>query len=342
MGHNGHMLLGVDIGFGDVKATVFYDGKQTTIKFPTAISPCQRSEIRGLDNTQDQFIYKSRKFLLSYDALFSDTIISTRSLQFLKEFTPIFLFKVLVELSKELNIPLERLVHQPKKICLGLPLEFFFLEKNAIRGSIETFMVTYILKGKSTSYTVSCPNVDVRAQGQGVMTDFLITEKGLRTGHLESNVLVVDIGFNTVDVLSFIRGRASSNGSYMMNGQGVCRITRELGIEIKQEQGVTLSEQKLKEVLRTRQLKIKNQDLPLNSTIDMVVTEYVAHLIHELETKSQQTMNDAETLIVAGGGAYYLSGQLKSLFTDNFLHIPGQPEFANARGYMKKLKVVDS
>lgn len=331
-------LMGIDIGFGDVKSSINYNGKKFTIKFPTAITRHQRSEIRGLDNSQDVFIYKNARYILGDDAVISTNVIPTRNIEFLKEFTPLLVFKVLIEISKHIGIDIERLNNSPKKICLGLPLEYYFTEKKFMCDAMKQYMVSCISGGNQKTYNILFNHVDVRAQGQGVLNDYMIEGGYLKT--IESNILVIDIGFNTVDVLSVANGKSNSMGSYMLEGKGVCQITKELGIEIKEKTGINQTEQKLKDVLRTKSLKIKNETQNLNGTINQVISEYTDLLFREINTKSCTTINNAEKLIFAGGGVYYIKDHLSAQFTKEFVHIPEFPEFSNARGYLKKLEVM--
>lgn len=334
-----HFLMGIDIGFGDVKASISHNGKKYKFKFPTAITRHQRSEIRGLENSQDVYIYKNGRYILGDDALYSPNVISTRNIEFLKDFTPLLTFKVLLELSKTIGLDIERIIKSPKKICLGLPLEYYFDEKDNIGESIKQFMVSFLSNGEQKTYNISFGHVDVRAQGQGVLNDYMI-EKGYLK-NIEPNILVVDIGFNTVDVLSVENGKTSSIGSYMLEGKGVCQITKELGIEVKQKTGVVHSEQKLKDILRIKTIKIQNETQYLVDVIDQVVGEYTDYIFREIKTRSGNTINHAEKIIFAGGGVYYIENYLKKQFKKGFVHIPEDPEYSNSRGYLKKLEVVN-
>jgi hypothetical protein len=336
--HYEEMLFGIDIGFGDVKAVVSLIGNKFNIKFPTAIKRQQRTEIKGLENPQDIYVYKNGKYLIGEDVIASQDIIPTRNIDFLKEFTPLLVFKVLCETAKKLNKPIETILQLPKKICLGLPLEYYFNEKDNIKESVRQYMVTLITQERTKPLNISFPNVDMRAQGQGVLTDFMFQNGIYQDQYSKSNLLVIDIGFNTIDVLSVNGGKTSSNGSYMLEGKGVCKITRELAIEIKEKTGHILNEQKIKEVLQTNTLKIKNQPQNLNGSISQVITEYTDLLKREIQSRSESIMNDAEKLIFAGGGVYYIENYIKNQYPVNFVHIPTEPEFSNARGYLKKIE----
>lgn len=333
-------LMGIDIGFGDVKAAINYNGKKIKIKFPTAISRHQRTEIKGLENTQDIFVYKNARYILGDDAVFSPNIISTRNIEFLKDFTPLLVFKVILELSKIIGIDPERIIKSPKKLCLGLPLEYYFDEKNNIIESVKNYIVTYLSNSKQKDYSITFGYVDVRAQGQGVLNDYMIEKGYLKK--IETNILVIDIGFNTIDVISIENGKTSGMGSYMLEGKGVCQITKDLGIEVKQKTGVSHSEQLLKDVLRTKVLKFQNETQYLDGIIDQVVGEYTDYIFREIKTKSGNTINNAERLIFAGGGVYYIQEHLKNKFKKDFVFIPEDPEFSNSRGYLKKLEVIEN
>lgn len=333
------LLLGIDIGFGDVKASINYMGERISIKFPTAITRQQRCNIKGLENPQDIFIYKTGKYIIGEDALGSQDIIPTRNIKFLKDFTPLFVFKVLCDVSKNFNISIENVLHMQKKICLGLPLDHFFSEKNYFYESIKQYSVSLIEMGRTNDYEIYFPNIDIRAQGQGVLTDFMIDKEGFKKKYEKSDIFVIDIGFNTVDVLSVRGGKASSHGSYMLDEKGVCKMTRELGLEIKAKTGTSLSEMKLKEVLLKKEYKIHNQPQDLNGSINQVIKEYTEDLIRELDSRSEKVIKDAEKMIIAGGGVNFIKKYISDHYPESFVHIPEDPEFANSRGYLKILEV---
>ena len=92
--------MGIDIGFGDVKAVFSRfvgNGRFETenIKFPSAIARVKNKVISGLDDAQVEYEFEKRKYLIGKDAISSANIIPTRDIDFIMEFSPLFIFRAM-------------------------------------------------------------------------------------------------------------------------------------------------------------------------------------------------------------------------------------------------------
>ena len=84
-------------------------------------------------------------------------------------------------------------------------------------------------------------NVDVIPQGVGVLFDYRVDFAGNEIEKTDIDMMVLDVGFNTVDVLPVEDGIAVKNDSGMLEKWGVSRITSELADEIQGEYGLQLA-----------------------------------------------------------------------------------------------------
>lgn len=94
------MNLGLDVGYGDVKAVYQREGILEMLKFPTAIAYGER-EVGDLSAFAggEEYEYRGRKYLVGREALFG--AFSTRSFEFMKRYSPLFVFKAVKKIHRK-------------------------------------------------------------------------------------------------------------------------------------------------------------------------------------------------------------------------------------------------
>ena len=328
--------MGLDIGFGDVKAVFAKfvgSGRFETenIKFPSAIARVKNKAISGLDDAQIEYEFEKRKYLIGKDALSSANIIPTRDIDFIMEFSPLFIFRAMEFVSEKYHISMDSLCNQTE-ICLGLPLAYYISKKRQLSQRLSSFEV---LGCKVTPHRLA-----IQAQSQGILLDYLLDDQCKpNKKRLGKDLLILDIGFNTIDILCVNEGRSSSEWSNMLEGAGICRICKDLEIELR-KMGTDLSEQAVKNALANRKISIYGKETDLSESINLMAKDYADFIYREIRSRLSDVLKNTQKLIIAGGGAYYISDFFKQRFPGDFLFIPHAPEFSNARGYYKYLKGV--
>lgn len=133
------------------------------------------------------------------------------------------------------------------------------------------------------------------------------------------NAIVIDVGFNTVDVLMI------NNGTVIRE---LCFALRECGL-------VSFLEKLTKDdpMLLARRLEEGDQELA-----EKVKNYYYPWLFEKLEARTEWRKRPHQMkLIIGGGGAYFVPDDLRKKVT-----IPRHPELANVKGFtfflMKKKK----
>ena len=328
--------MGIDIGFGDVKAVFARfvgNGRFETenIKFPSAIARVKSKAISGLDDAQIEYEFEKRKYLIGKDAISSANIIPTRDIDFIMEFSPLFIFRAMEFVSEKYHISMDTLCNQTE-ICLGLPLAYFISKKRQLSQRLSSFEV---LGCKVTPHRLA-----IQAQSQGILLDYLLNDQCKpNRKRLGNDLLILDIGFNTIDILCVKEGRSSSEWSNMLEGAGICRICRDLEIELK-KMGIDLQEQAVKNAMANRKISIYGKETDLSESINLMAKDYADFIYREIRSRFSDVLKNTQKLIIAGGGAYYVSEFFKQRFPGDFLFIPPKAEFSNARGYYKYLKGV--
>ena len=111
------MNLGLDVGYGDVKAVYQREGILEMLKFPTAIAYAER-EVGDLSAFAggEEYEYRGRIYVVGREALFG--AFSTRSFEFMKRYSPLFVFKAV----KKIHGKTGELVTD---VAMGLPLSHY-------------------------------------------------------------------------------------------------------------------------------------------------------------------------------------------------------------------------
>ena len=321
--------VGLDVGFGDVKVVAGGQGPPgtTRVKFPTAIAYARNGIIGNLgsEEAETRYLYNGREFLVGTPALVSPDVFSTRDIGFLLTYTPLLAYVAVCEVSPD-GFPDKGI-----NLCVGMPLAYFHTKRAKLAEALMEIRVS----GK----TLIFGSVDVRAQGQGILFDFMLDEAGEPIAdRLDLNLLVLDIGFNTVDVLGVVRGRPSREWSDMIERGGISRICEQLGYYLKAEHGFDLSEQSLKDVVQRQEIKLYGARKDLGGPIRSLCEEYTEWLVAEVRSRWEGFLRRADGLIVGGGGAYYVGDIFRHRYPGSFVYVPEEPEYANARGFYKYLR----
>jgi hypothetical protein len=328
--------IGIDIGFGDVKAVAAGPNgsgglKLKTLKFPSNVAKAGRTRIRGLDNALSRYTYQGRDWLVGTEAVASERAVVRRDASFLLDFVPLFIFKIMEKLATEYRMSLSAMLHAPKKMGVGLPLEYFADHRQTILDSLESFAVS--------GQVVEIKNeTKVFAQGQGVQFDFLIANGKINRTWNNKTMAILDVGFNTIDFLAINEGCADPENSEMITQKGVCRICTELRRELKQRD-LEMSEYGIKKALYDKQTIFFGQTVDLNAVVSQLAEEYAEELFTEVSTRFGAFLPKSEKLVLAGGGSYFVREQFVKRYSKTFVHVPPKAEFSNARGYMKFLEL---
>lgn len=339
------VYLGLDIGFGDVKIVAAFptDGSEPPegqrhhgrlfTKFPTAIASAKEGIIGDLGEAEEEYLFNGRKYLVGPPALQCREIFSTRDITFLITYAPLLVYRAIEHLSEKRAIPLVDLLNGKIRLCLGVPLAYFHERRTELLKALEDCRVS--------GNRITFESVDIRAQGQGILFDYMLDDSGIPLpARLNFNILIVDIGFNTVDILGVIQGRPSREWSDMLEGGGIVRISGEIQSHLTKNFGFSLPEQAVKDVLQKESISLYGVEKDLSDIIRTVSQGYADWLLQEISSRWDGFLKRADRMIVAGGGALYVRHHFLEKYPKGFLHLPERPEYANAFGFYKYLRAV--
>lgn len=297
------MNIATDIGFGSVKSLC----NKSLSKYPSAVSLVKRSIF---EPSETLYNFNGLNYLVGQDAM--RDAYGTRDYIFLEKFAPLLLFKVINDAQLDIT--------QPLRVSTGLSL-LNWDKREQFAASLQDFTVN------NTRFN----NIElfVMPQGKGVLVDCMKQSPELR----DELVMVVDIGYNTLDVIPFENGKPLANEAWA-NTFGVNTMVNELGKYIVSNFGMSLNEAKVNEAFQRGWINCGSRK-DLSIIIDEEKQKYVDSVFQVLKSKNSELYNSCDSIIIAGGGAYAFENYT---FEDKKVIFPrGEYEFSNVRGYYESM-----
>jgi hypothetical protein len=318
-------ILASDTGYSTVKcAYLDENGSVKTFKFPTAVAefPCEiqpgsLGEVKPIE-------YEGRYYFVGEEALkFEKYLRPTYTEEFSVVYSPLLLHEAF---RKEEILP--------NVVCLSIALTEYDREirfydsfkKKVVKGKKNELMQQYCSHFKVNERDFE-QEVIVLPQGVGIWLD---------QGSPE-DAIIIDIGDRTVDVVCVSEGKTlGAPWTRGYNDKGAIQIVNLLGDYIRDKFGVELHTTKVKKILETGKFKYRGEEKDLTEVIENLKIPYAERTLVDILSVPviNSLYEEHGNLIVAGGGAYYLSKEIVEAYG---IKIPEQPEFSNVRGFLKKL-----
>jgi plasmid segregation protein ParM len=296
------MIVAVDVGYGYTNYA--YDG--VLGKFPSTIA-----NIPVITNfgENDTYSYNNTTYLVGDNAKFSNTI-PTRTENFLIKYSPLLIY----HLFKEQNIK------KVDALCTSMSISEYRTKSQEIEKRCSNFIVN----GESFSQKVF-----VFPQGLGIWVD----------ASEPKNALIIDIGLNTLDILTVIDSKPSPEYSFSFTNKGIGIITDSINYWVNSNfTGNSISQERASEILKNNgkfKRFRKEYDISdfINKQKEIFAENTLAYIFSN--SKLNDILPDIDNLILAGGGAYYIPKYIVDKFG---VRISNEPEYANVRGFLKLIK----
>jgi len=306
-------MIGIDVGYGDVKAVYMDGGELKYFKLPTAVAYAPMNTIDIAEISEERYSFQGREYIVGESARFG--AFSTRSFDFLKKYTPLFIHHTLKVLR-----------YEPSYVATGLPLGLFN-RKDEMTKELTTAQVDgNTIKAEFSMFP----------QAVGILLDYRMDDAGKVKADTAKNGIVLDIGFNTIDVLCFEKGTAIRSDAKTLDKFGISKIVLELVELINREHGIQLSDQEAKDVFLAGQMNVYGSRIDLTEAIRNITEMYFDEVMHNIRSLWDKRLQRADLLLLAGGGAVTIAKYVPSEYA-KIVKVPERSEFANARGYLKAL-----
>lgn len=149
-------------------------------------------------------------------------------------------------------------------------------------------------------------------QGVGVMFDCRLDDFGKTINGTDSNMMVLDIGFNTLDYVAVKNGVASKEFSGTMDREGICKIVDDVLAQVAESYKVNVTSQEISGAIPSGSLKAFGKSYDLTGMTRKAIRRYIERLKYNFGDQWNAFLQRSDKLIVAGGGAYYLKRELIS------------------------------
>lgn len=300
-------FAGIDTGFGFTK--VVYGDNRSFI-FKTAVEPYIHSEKRFGKNA-DIVSVKEKLFLVGPDA--------TQAWHATFDFVG----------SEQYYAVIAYCLHQIYKsgnrlsgIALGLPPAMFNERKTILlRNEIEK---AELMVNKTP---VAVPEKIVFIpQGVGAYIDFILNNPE----YDGKDVIVIDIGYYTLDIIFIKEGRFIPEASKSYPS-GIEFLLEKISDAFTNRYGFFINNSTAETLLKKgsfhelgREYKFNSEEILYNFYIPEIVTRIKKYSVY---LRKNFEVDPIKTIVIAGGGAIYIKNMIEGA-----IFLP-EPQFANARGY---------
>jgi len=293
-------ILATDIGYGHTK---FAYGDNLG-KFPSLISHAVESYV-GIGQS-DLVLYNGEYYYVAESASDSPQFILPNSPHFLVKYSPVFLYHIM----ERLKFP------EISTICVSLSLADYKEHKNNLKNSCSKFLI-------NQKYFEN--KILVVPQGVGIW--YYCDQP--------KNAAIIDIGFNTIDVLVVEDSILSVDKSFGLVDKGAVILASNVAKIFYAKYNDQISKYLANEILLNHgKIKYERKEYDLSEDIEKLRANYTEKVLADVfnNTDFKGLLKSIDTLIVAGGGAYYLDG---SFIEKEGILVPNKPDYANVLGFIK-------
>lgn len=294
--------IAIDLGYSTSK--ISYMGK--VVKFPTAVAFA--SDIGISYGDEDVYEFEGEKYYVGKEAADSEAF-ATLDYKFLNKFAPLLIYHILHKFEKhKLSTPIT--------VNTGLAIVDWD-KKDEFKERIQTITVN--------NETINI-KVNLIPQGAGCAIDYVKQD-------YPDKLSVIDIGYNTINLIGFNDGKPSRKDMKAYPGHGVSSIIKPFTSYMENKFKMTFSEQEAIQVFVKGYFKFNGADQPeVSEKITHLKKQFVTKLFQSILVNDKKQLAMADVVLIAGGGAYMLED---ITFPPNVEFVQKPYEYSNARGYAK-------
>ncbi len=336
------ILTGIDLGYGQVKILSGEKAAKFLSVVGTPISDFGRettvtNEQELLDSLAISF--KGQKYYIGHNA-----VINTRngrlSLRQNKAQTEHNKIKFITALALLTN---QNQNNATFDIVTGLPVLEYKGQKDELYEMMfnygNPFEFTMHYGQNDVKKSLKVKNVKVISQGEGSFYDFILDENGNtindRAGLVSGQVMVVDPGYRTTDIVTMENGSYVEPMSDQLN-KGVNQIHQEVLRLIMEKLNIKLELNDMDKVIRTRKLYYGKNEYDITNIINEAVKPFAEDIVDNLINITNEKLPFMQRIILTGGGAELIGPYMHILLKDTIeVSTLENAEFSNVNGYYK-------
>ena len=307
-------ILGLDTGYGAIKATVFNENGEILkiFKFPTMIGITKKNEFI---NDSRIYEFKGHNYYVGENAsnMPSENLIDITEYKNLEYYSALFLYHTL----KMIDI-------KPDIIVTGLSIAQI---QNS--GYFKESLQEFVVNGETFKFS------DIYVLPQGAGSKLTIDKYGTNFPHEQTEFLGnstyvgIDCGFSTLDMFSVTDGKTSPNLFEGIEKEGVMKIATEVAKKVNELHGRQITLQEAKDVLDTGVYKLRNVEHDFKDYVAEIKKDYLKNLLSLVETKYGKILDKCNFIFLSGGGSTFFKST-----DDGFIKVPKtKHEFYNSLGF---------
>jgi len=307
-------VIGIDIGYGYTKSFTVASETQRKLIFQTLVSPYTPEICFGINF--GTITVNGKKYAIGEELMLNQIPCETTTRE---DFVGSPSYMAI------LGYVLSHTNFHGKVLVTGLPPTFYYKKRaEELSELIKEQWITDDM-GKP----ILLPEIiKVIPQGAGIFFSFVINHPSI----FEENVLVVDIGYYTLDIVFFTKGKYVE-GAAMSFSMGVKRIYDEIRKKFGRIHGVfSKDDESIEEIIRYGKYTHSGKEYQLNVTD--IINSYRNMISSTIKSRLGDMVKLIDYILVGGGGVNLFRETMSGVI------LVEDPQFANARGfylYGKKL-----
>ena len=275
--------LVIDIGYSSSKVKF----EEKLHKFPTAVAFAIDTGINYGDG--DTIKYKNEEYYVGTEAVTMETF-NTVDYAFKQNFDPLIIYHILKKLD---------LIDAAQKGEINLTLTLSLTDwryKDEYLKLVSDF--------EADGLTFRFRDIVLIPQGAGAYMTYM----SKRTEHPDSAV-VIEIGFNTINLMLYEHGMPQKAHSKGFAGHGVSGIIKAFNTFLESTFSMPFSDSEAQKIFLNGKFKFSGVERPeVAQKIFELKDQFVKRLFNSILTSEKKIMATSDVVLFAGGGCYLLQG----------------------------------
>ena len=317
-------ILAADLGYSSVKVAT----PQGLFSFPSVVAV--KPPTGALTKRYETFEWNGEEYLVGEEALkFPHYVVEGKTEDSSIVLGPLFLAKAFREAAKRAGEGLDEV--RPEVVAVSIavneyqkPVKVVLPNGSVLEGKKDE-LLEKVLRNFKVNGREYNQEVVVLPQGKGIYYDIGAPEK----------VLIVDVGFKTIDLLYLEREGEVPEVIYSrgIKNQGVMTIADAVGKAVESQTGIFTPLEEAEKILRNGKVTVEGKEVSLSEIVPVepLKVQFIKRIIGIVEQDPNLShLLGKVPVCIAGGGGYYVPES----YRDRFI-VPEKPEYSNVRGFLK-------
>lgn len=215
---------------------------------------------------------------------------------------------------------------------VSLPPGAYF-DRDKYRKLLAGEYTVSLHNGKNLTYSLPAENLRIIPEGVGTICNIVLDENGrtLDNTLFRKSVGVVDVGTYTTDLLFFDQLKLIQSGTTSLPRTGVTTVHNRIKT-LASRHGVDIPDHKLDRALTDRYFLKDGKRIDISEDIETTCHDELAEAIGGYIRQYWNGGDDAEYIVLTGGGSPLVYYHLQKMFGDRVLIVEDAPHFANCEG----------